>query len=74
MITKYCTYDIDGKCFCQLSCSHRHEVDLETCDKCKEYIPDIEFDSDDERVKFYRGEWNGRERKIRVSRKANSKD
>jgi hypothetical protein len=56
MITKYCTYDIDGKCFCQIAGSHRHEVDLETCDECKEYVADIEFDSEDERVKFYRGE------------------
>ncbi len=53
MLNKYCYYDYEGVCGCQL-CSHEDEtVELETCETCKEYVDGDDFCEDDERVIDY---------------------
>ena len=53
MLEKYCYYDYEGVCKCQLSGHHNEEVCLFTCEQCKEYVDGDDFCEDDDRVIDY---------------------
>ena len=53
MLNKYCYFDEEGVCKCQLSDHKGDEVCLFTCEECKEYEQGDDFCEDDERVIDY---------------------